>query len=232
MLKKQMSDEQKNALTYIQQHESTSVSYVKVGNSAKNLVVSFAGNAHSGFARKSSLMQLKYQRNDFDVIYFRNKDKWYLGGLNGIGKNINHTIAFLKTEFAKYNKVICTGVSAGGYASLLFGSLLSVDLVFAGSPQTDLDYLLKYPVTKRRSHSLLKRRKECSATWKKYSNLSSIICKDVDYYVAVRGDKNTSTCRDLILHGEYHLDNIIGHINVHVLKTENELFPKLIENLK
>ena len=105
MLKKQMSDEQKNALTYIQQHESTSVSYVKVGNSAKNLVVSFAGNAHSGFARKSSLMQLKYQRNDFDVIYFRNKDKWYLGGLNGIGKNINHTIAFLKTEFASTTKL-------------------------------------------------------------------------------------------------------------------------------
>ena len=39
MSKKQMSNEQKNALTYIQQHESTSVSYVKVGNSAKNYLI-------------------------------------------------------------------------------------------------------------------------------------------------------------------------------------------------
>jgi len=221
-----------NAMSYIESQEATEISYVEVGDNNKKLIVSFGSNAHTGFDRKTSLMELKYQRNDFDVLYFRNKDEWYLGGLNGIGKNISHTIAFLKTEFSKYSKVICTGSSAGGYASLLFGSLLSVDLVFAGSPQTDLNYLLKYPVTKRRSHSLLKRRKECSKTWKKYSNLSSIVCKDVNYYVAVRGDKNTSTHRDLILHGEYHLDNIKSHINVHVLKTENELFPKLIENLK
>ena len=76
-------------------------------------------------------MKLKYERNDFDVLYLRNQNKWYLGGLNGIGKNINHTIAFLKKEFAKYDKVICIGNSAGGYASLLFGSLLKVNKVIA-----------------------------------------------------------------------------------------------------
>ena len=63
-----------------------------------------------------------------------------MGGFNGIGKNINCTIAFLKTEFATYNKVLCIGGSAGGYASILFGSLLKVNKVIGVIPQTDLQY--------------------------------------------------------------------------------------------
>ena len=117
-------DNYENAIAYIEAQEATEISYVKIGNNNKKLIVSFAGNRHGGFERKKSLIKLKYQRNDFDVLYLRNQNKWYLGGLNGIGKNINCTIAFLKKEFSKYDKVLCTGISAGGYASLLFGSLL------------------------------------------------------------------------------------------------------------
>ena len=102
-------DNYENAIAYIEEQEATEISYVKVGDNSKNLIVSFAGNGHEGFMRKSSLMTLKYERNDFDVLYLRNPFKWYLGGLNGIGKNINCTIAFLKTEFATYNKVLCIG---------------------------------------------------------------------------------------------------------------------------
>ena len=94
------------------------------------------------FQRKTSLLELREKRNDFDVLYLRNRGKWNIGGLKGIGKNINHTIAFLKKEFAKYDKVICVGGSAGGYASLLFGSLLQVDSVVAMDAQTDLNYLI------------------------------------------------------------------------------------------
>lgn len=36
--------------------------------------------------------------------------------------------------------MICVGISAGGYASILYGSLLKAHYVIATRPQTDLDY--------------------------------------------------------------------------------------------
>ena len=133
-------DNYEDAMKYIETQEATNISYVKIGNNSKNLIVTFASNNHTGFERKTSLTKLKYQRNDFDVLYLRNQNKWYLGGLNGIGKNINHTIVFLKKEFAKYDKVITIGTSAGGYASILFGSVCNVNVTIAYIPQTDLEY--------------------------------------------------------------------------------------------
>lgn len=194
-----------NAMQYINEQEATDISYVKVGSGNKKLIVSFASNGHDGFERKTSLMKLKYERNDFDVLYLRNQNKWYLGGLTGIGKNINHTIAFLKKEFAKYDKVLCVGNSAGGYASLLFGSILNVNEVTTINAQTDLEYVkneLNCP-------NLIKRSEECPATWIKYNKIVNVLNENVLYNVFYKGDeKTTNNGRDVILHGNYHYDLI------------------------
>ena len=58
-------------------YEATDIAYVKVGNNSKNLIVSFASNNHDGFDMKTSLMELKFKRNDFDVLYLRNRGYWY-----------------------------------------------------------------------------------------------------------------------------------------------------------
>ena len=136
-------DNYDDAIAYIEKQEATEISYCKVGENSKKLVIAFASNneKHEGFERKTSLMKLKYERNDFDVLYLRNRFQWYLGGLKGIGKNINHTIAFLKKECAKYEKVVCIGNSAGAYASLLYGSICNVNAVIAINAQTDLEYV-------------------------------------------------------------------------------------------
>jgi hypothetical protein len=206
-------DNYDNAMQYINEQETTDISYVKIGNNSKNLIVSFASNGSPKkdfFQRKKSLMKLKYELNNFDVLYLRNQNKWYLGGLKGIGKNINHTIAFLKKEFAKYDKVCCTGDSAGGYASLLFGSLLKVNKVITTDAQTDLQYCVdNLPDNHLRfKGNLIKRAKECPVAWSKYNKIVNVLNKDVSYNVRYKGDERVRHNRDLVLHGDYHYEQI------------------------
>jgi radical SAM superfamily enzyme YgiQ (UPF0313 family) len=54
----------------------------------------------------------------------------------GISKNIDETIQYLQEQIASYSNVIFLGVSSGGYAAILFGSLLKVNSVLAFIPQT------------------------------------------------------------------------------------------------
>lgn len=131
-----------DAIEYLNEQEKTSIDYCKIGSGSKNLIVSFSCAYVNWYERKSSILQLKYDRNDFDVLYLKSPGTWYLGGIRGVGKNVNNTISFLKSEFSKYEKVICIGISAGGYASILYGSLLKAHYVIATRPQTDLDYTI------------------------------------------------------------------------------------------
>lgn len=197
-------DNYENEMKYIKTQEATEISYVKIGDNNKNLIVSFASNRHTGFERKKSLMQLKYELNDFDVLYLRNQYQWYLGGLSGIGKNINHTIAFLKKEFSKYDKVLCIGFSAGGYASLLFGSLLKVNKVITIDAQTDLQYCVDNLPNYIGKENLITRSKQCPVTWSKYNKIANVLNQNTTYNVFYKGDKNVKHKRDLIYHGEYH----------------------------
>ena len=213
-----------NAMKYIEQQEATNISYVKVGDNSKKLIVCFGSNEHSGFERKTSLMKLKYERNDFDVLYLRNQNKWYLGGLNGIGKNINHTIAFLKKEFSKYNNVITAGSSAGGYASILFGSVCNANTVIATKPQTDLEYSIANCLpTKTEFES---DEMKCGAyeptlaslgeskiisfeSFNKYKNLRNVINSITKYYIH---------CEDTFhgFHGKHHCENLSDFENVYI----------------
>jgi len=213
-----------SAMKYINEQETTDISYVKVGDNNKNLVVSFASNGEPTkdfFERKTSLMQLKYQSNNFDVLYLRNQNKWYLGGLNGIGKNINCTLSFLKKECAKYDKVCCVGNSAGGYASLLFGSLLKVNKVITINAQTDLEYVKN----KRNNQQLIKRAKECPVTWKKYNKISNVLNNNVSYNVYYKRDEEAKNDADLVLHGDYHYDEIKNFPTVSKYNPRHEVIP-------
>lgn len=200
-------DNYDNAIAYIEEQEATEISYVKIGNNSKNLIVSFASNGHGGFERKTSLMKLKFERNDFDVLYLRNKGKWYLGGLNGIGKNIKCTIAFLRRHFAKYDKVITIGNSAGGYASLLFGSLLKVNKVIAINAQTDLQYCVdNLPDDYGGRRNLINQSKNCPKSWSKYNKIANVMNDNVSFHVCYR--KYMKNHCGYILHGDYQFDQI------------------------
>ena len=192
-----MSDHE-TYLNYVQSEENIGKSFAYVNTGCKNLVVSFgSANRHGGFDRKTSLCELKHTHGDLDILYLRDvkirniKNKkpegignWYIGGLSGIGKNINHTIYFLKKIFEKYENVICMGTSMGGYASILFGSILNVNCVIVGNPQTDLDYIVdKKNICKMKIERLMRRKLECKSTWKRYANLAPILTDSVIYAV-------------------------------------------------
>ena len=220
-------------LEYIDSHELTETSYVKLGNNSRNLIISFGSvNRHGGFDRKTSLLELREKHGDVDLLYMRDTKnfmvgrgrhrqmqllgRWYLGGLTGIGKNINHTISFIQKIVRKYTNVICIGTSMGGYASILFGSLLSVNHVIVGNAQTDLEFVLKhtYQKGKRKISRLSHRKKECPATWNKFANLCNHLNESVNYQVYYSGDhvyignKAMGGKNEAILHSTHHLNNI------------------------
>lgn len=74
----------------------------------------------------------KYDLN-CDLLFIKDikRGLWYLSDVEQTTKDLQNIIS-------TYQKVMCTGISAGGFASILYGSLLKVDLVVAVNPQTSL----------------------------------------------------------------------------------------------
>jgi len=60
----------------------------------------------------------------------------YHNGISEISTNIDETVEYLKNELSSYKKIIFIGTSCGGYAAIMFGSLLNVTTVIAFLPQT------------------------------------------------------------------------------------------------
>ena len=86
-------------------------------------------------------------KNTHDLLFHIDKNQChYHRGLDGITKNIDETILYLNNMIQHYEKVIFIGVSAGGYAAILFGSLCkNVHHVIGFIPQT----ILQNPIDNR-----------------------------------------------------------------------------------
>jgi len=90
---------------------------------------------------------------------------WYHQGLKGHTHNIQSTIRYLRKIIDSYNEVTFIGISMGGYAAILFGSLLNVKNVIAFKPQTIINS----------SHAKTEN--------KKYINLKKIINTTTNYQI-------------------------------------------------
>jgi hypothetical protein len=64
---------------------------------------------------------------------------WYHRGLPGYSETLEQTAAALAERTRGAGRLVVTGNSAGGYAALLFGSLLDADAVICFAPQTTLE---------------------------------------------------------------------------------------------
>ena len=113
---------------------------------SKYLIVTFGGFALA-FGRILpfeflNFLSKTYDNKNIDLYFFIDKNQcWYHKGIDGITKNIDETVSYLKNIINKssYKKIIFMGVSAGGYASILFGSLCNVSNVIAFGPRTTFD---------------------------------------------------------------------------------------------
>lgn len=115
-----------------------------IKKNSENLIVCFGGMAlqMGGILPFEFLNYLSktYDKN-IDLYFYIDKNQcWYHKGIDGITKNIDETVLYLNNIIQKsnYKKIIFMGVSAGGYASILFGSLCKVSNVIAFVPRTKL----------------------------------------------------------------------------------------------
>ncbi len=171
-----------------------------INKNSKTLIISFGGYAlkFGGILPFEFLNFLNKHFEDVDKIFYIDKHHIsYHKGIDGITKNIDETVIYLKEKIKNYEKVIFMGISAGGYASLLFGSLLNVTKVIAFIPQTIL------------KNQLLIKNYD-----KKYINLKNIINKDTKYYVY--GDLSITHINDS--HHISQVTNIEHFPNVTVYK--------------
>lgn len=137
------------------------------------LMISFASKGAKDFEFVKFLTTLC--EGKYDIIFYIDKhDCWYHKGIEGITTNIAETTEYIHNKIKRnnYKKVLFMGVSAGGYASILFGSLCSATHILAMIPQT----ILKNPINKQ------------------YKNLKKLIKPNIKYILY--GKKNITNKHD------------------------------------
>jgi hypothetical protein len=187
------------------------MSELKIINGHKNLIICFGGLAlkFGGILPFEFLNYLysTYKKNCDLIFYIDINQCWYHKGIKDITNNIDETILYLNNIIKKgnYKKVIFMGTSAGGYASILFGSLCNnVNNVISFIPQTKL----KKPINS------------------KYSNLKNIINKKTKYFLYC--DKDITNIDNV--HSISHCENIEFYKNVKIIKNHGCNLKELRDN--
>jgi hypothetical protein len=183
----------------------------KIINRNKNLIICFGGLALQ-FGGILPFEFLNYLSSTYttnvDLVFFIDKHQcWYHKGIKDITNNINDTVIYLNTIInnGDYKKIIFMGVSAGGYASILFGSLCNnVTNVISFIPQT----ILINPINVD------------------YSNLNSIINKNTKYILY--GDTSVTNINDS--HHILQCENIECFENVELIKKNSINLKQIRDN--
>jgi hypothetical protein len=171
----------------------------------KTIVVSFAshGQRHNGMPRREMSGFFDKWFPETKVLYFMDdRSICYHQGIRGISRNIQETAEYIRKQTKDYSKVVFIGVSCGGYAAILFGSLLKIDTVIAFIPQTRL-----------RSNMFDAR----------YKDLGPFINDTTKYMLF--GDISIDNPNDY--HHISHCDHVAHHPNVHVTRMEGLNMKKL-----
>lgn len=181
--------------------------YQIIDNNGSNLIICFSGLWLAidqvpifEFGRSLSSLEL-----NSDILLLRDhSESWYLNGLKNTCADFDSFLVFLQRKIDKYDKVIAIGSSAGGYASILFSSLLKFDGCIAFIPQTDLSIASKYnDWSFDKINPILN-----TAIGQKYQNLNSFINNQSKYHIYSSNNIEDS------LHGPCHFDNVSQHANV------------------
>lgn len=169
----------------------------------------------------------EWKRNKFPKakkhIFIRDiRKQWYLGGINATLDSPIKLLDFLKNETAGY-RIITIGSSAGGYAALLFGSLLKCERIYAFNAQLNLNVIV------RNSNAItdpILFEKVNDDTWKDYFDLSNFISSATDNYYF-------QSCHSQMDVEQYQAINERTQKNLKIirLQTSNHGFPFLRVNL-
>lgn len=169
----------------------------------------------------------EWKRNKFPNaskhIFIRDiRKQWYIGGINSELTSPLKLVNFLKKETVGF-KVYTIGSSAGGYAAILFGSLLNVNRVYAFNGQLNLH------VTMKNSDSLedpILFDKVNDTRLKTFFDLSNVITEGIDYYYF-------QSCHSKNDAKQYEAISPLAKSQIKIIrfKTSNHGFPFLRINL-
>lgn len=176
-------------------------------------------------------------------IFLRDlRQSWYQRGLPQVGANANAVLKYLQTEIAQHQlqKIVITGSSAGGFAALLFGYLLKVDLVLSFAPQTCIDTHTCFVLGDNRYRKQIIKLYQYPHGQHKYYNLSKLFKSDHDLQTQfhIYFDQN---CGLDVRHAntlknhpnvELHPYQEGGHGMIKILKETGELKQILLDALK
>ena len=190
---------------------SESKSEYKIISGHKILIICFGGMALQfggiiPFEFLNYLSSIYLDRSD--LYFFVDKNQcWYHKGFKDITNNIDETVLYINNIITNgnYEKVLFMGVSAGGYAAILFGSLCNnVNNIISFIPQT----IIKNPINSN------------------YTNLKNVINKNTNYLLY--GDKSVQNKNDG--HHISHCENLEHFPNVKIIKSENCILKNLRDN--
>lgn len=179
--------------------EFSTVEYTHNNPNADTIVVSFAGHGlkFGGVPRIEFKQFISSNFPHVDALYLVDVNcKCYHYGIKGVSTSVEDTTEYIASIINPYKRKVFIGVSAGGYAAMLFGSLLNVDNVLAFLPQT----LLRSPKFKD-----------------EYRELLPFLNKQTCYKLI--GDKNINN--SLHIHDISHCDRVAHLPNVTVIRLQN-----------
>lgn len=180
--------------------------YLELIRDSKILIINFNGSG-SKLGKFELYNFLTTNFNNIDSCFYQDMTMtWYHKGIKKISSNIEETVQYLKKLIKKYEKVIFMGISAGGYASILFGSLCKVKYVISIIPQV----ILKNPINK------------------KYKNLRNIINPTTKYLLY--GNSSIINRRDL--HSIKFCHYLKNLKNVYIFEEKNLVVEDLVYNGK
>ena len=167
--------------------------------SKNGLIVSFGGMARQ-FVSITPFEFLNFLKDRFPTydkhFYVDVYGCSYHRGFEGLSNNLDESVEYLREQIRQYQEndkeVVFIGNSSGGYAAILFGSLLKVSKVIAFKPQT--------------FHS--------TGDKEGYRNLRLLINDTTKYYVF--GDSSIQDPKDC--HHISHCENLEGYSNVEVTR--------------
>lgn len=175
-------------------------------------------------------------------IFLRDlRQSWYQRGLPKVGAHANALFKYLREEIAKHQlqKIVLVGSSAGGFASLLFGYLLKVDLVLSFAPQTFIDTHTCFILGDHRYREQIIKLYEHPHGIRKYYNLSKFFQPDHNLqtkfhiYFDENSDLDKIHAHTLKNYRNFDLHSYErgGHAMIRILKETGELKQILLDAL-
>jgi hypothetical protein len=130
---------------------------IDIKDGARNMLIAFGGMRGALGMPPFEFLRVTGRLRTSRIFVRDLAQAWYHRGVPGLGSTIDDAAAGIRTllESRPPQRLVVTGTSAGGYAALVFGTLLGADVVLSIVPQTVVNDELLHAMGDHRCDSQL-----------------------------------------------------------------------------